>query len=150
MTESRYDLYQAISLESLDISKNVVTYNSDYKQDVIDLDKHISGEDRSQHLDTFLQDSFVYLKKDKIEGVYFPTFGDGLIVAITPKAGQELMKQRFEKFKMASFPQANTHAQDFMKFHGYAPIATPARMHFGKSMHWKPEGLFNRVGGNIG
>jgi GNAT superfamily N-acetyltransferase len=149
-TESRYDFYKDINLENLPISENVSPYKSDYKQAIFELDRMISGEDRSQHLEDFLADSFVYFQNGKIKGFYLPNFGDGLIVANTPEAGIELMKKRFQKFKIASFPQENTTAHDFMKSHGYAPVATHARMHFQKRMPWKPASLYNRVGGNIG
>jgi GNAT superfamily N-acetyltransferase len=150
ITESQYDFYKNISLENLPISENVSPYQSDYKQAIFELDRMISGEDRSQHLETFLADSFVYLENEKVEGVYFPRLGDGLIVANTPEAGVELMKKRFQKFTIASFPQENKVAHDFMESSGYEPVMTHARMHFQKPMPWKPEGLYNRVGGNIG
>ena len=150
LTESRYDSYKDINLENLAISYNVTPYQSVYKQEIFDLDKMISGEDRSQHLEIFLSNSFVYLQNKKIQGVYFSSFGDGLIVANTREAGLELMKKRFQKFNMASFPQQNKTAHDFMKFHSYSPINTHARMYFQKPMPWKSEGLYNRVGGNIG
>lgn len=107
ITESHYDSYKDINLQNLVISYNVTPYQSAYKQIVFDLDRNISGEDRSQHLETFLIDSFVYLQNEKIEGIYLPNFGDGLIVANTPEVGVELMKKRFQKFNMASFPQEN-------------------------------------------
>lgn len=150
ITESHYDFYKDINLENLAISENIIPYKSAYKQDIFDLDKYISGEDRSQHLAFFLRDSFVYLENKKVGGVYFPSFGDGLIVANTETAGVELMKKRFQRFNIASFPQENKTAHDFMKSHGYTPIMTHARMHFEKPMPWKPAGLYNRVGGNIG
>jgi GNAT superfamily N-acetyltransferase len=150
ITESQYDFYKNISLENLPISENVISYQSDDKETIFELDRLISGEDRSQHLETFLVDSFVYLANDKIEGVYFPRLGDGLIVANTETAGLELMKKRFQKFKVASFPQENLAARNFMRANGYEPVMTHARMHFQKPMPWKPEGLYNRVGGNIG
>jgi GNAT superfamily N-acetyltransferase len=149
-TESRYDFYKDISLENLSISENISPYQSDYKQAIFELDKPISGEDRSQHLEDFLADSFVYFQNGKIEGFYLPNLGDGLIVANTPEAGIELMKKRFQKFKIASFPQENTAAHDFMESHGYISVMNPTRMHFLKPMPWKPVGLYNRVGGNIG
>lgn len=150
LTESRYDFYKDVNLEKLEISDNITRFKSSYKQDILELDKIISGEDRSEHLGAFLENSFVYFENEKVEGIYFPSFGDGLIVANTATAGVELMKKRFQKFNMASFPQENKTAHDFMKFHSYSPINTHARMHFQKPMPWKPEGLFNRVGGNIG
>jgi GNAT superfamily N-acetyltransferase len=149
-TESRYDFYKDINLENLSISENISPYQSDYKQAIFELDKPISGEDRSQHLEDFLAESFVYFQNGKIEGFYLPNLGDGLIVANTPEAGIELMKKRFQTFKIAAFPQENKAAQDFMEYHGYSPVNTHARMHFKKPMTWKPEGLYNRVGGNIG
>lgn len=150
ITESHYDSYKDINLQNLAISENINLYQSAFKQAVFELDKIVSGEDRSQHLEIFLIDSFVYLQNEKVEGVYFPNLGDGLIVANTTQAGVELMKKRFQKFNMASFPQANKAAHDFMKSHGYVSVSTHARMHFQKPMPWKPDGLYNRVGGNIG
>ena len=150
LIESRYDFYKDINLEKLEFSDNITPFKSDYKQDIFELDKTISGEDRSEHLGAFLEDSFVYFENQKVEGVYFSSFGDGLIVANTATAGIELMKKRFQKFNMASFPQENKTAHDFMRFHSYSSINTHARMHFQKPMPWKPEGLYNRVGGNIG
>jgi GNAT superfamily N-acetyltransferase len=150
ITESRYNLYKEINLQNLTISDNVTPYKSAYKQVIFELDKIISGEGRSQHLETFLPDSFVYFENKKVEGVYFPSFGDGLIVANTETAGLELMKKRFQKFNIACFPQENKTAHDFMLSFGYEPVTNPARMHFGEQMPWKPEGLYNRIGGNIG
>ncbi|TAE39481.1 MAG: N-acetyltransferase [Runella slithyformis] len=150
ITESRYNYFRDINLKDLEISEHITPYQLDYKQAIFELDAAISGEDRSQHVATFLADSSVYLHNEKIEGVYFPSFGDGLIVAKTAKAGLELMKKRFQTFNMASFPEENRTANDFMVSHGYEPVMTHARMHFGKQMTWQPAGLYNRVGGNIG
>jgi GNAT superfamily N-acetyltransferase len=150
VTESRYDFYRDVDLKNLPISVKVIPYLSNHKQHILELDRMISGEDRSQHLETFLHDSFVFLDNDKIEGVYLPRLGDGLIVAKTEKAGTELMKKRFQNFNIASFPQENLAATNFMKVHGFEPVMTHARMHFGKQMPWKAASLYNRVGGNIG
>jgi GNAT superfamily N-acetyltransferase len=150
ITESRYEYYKDIDLNELPISEKVKIYKSMYKDAIFELDRSISGENRSQHLETFLHDSFVYIENEKLEGVYFPRLGDGLIVAQTAKAGTELMKKRFQTFSMASFPEENLDAHNFMKVNGYEPVMTHARMHFGKYMPWQAAKLYNRVGGNIG
>lgn len=150
VTESRYHFFSDVNLANLAVSASIIPYQSTYKAAIFEIDQRISGEERWQHLETFLPESWVYLENDAIEGVYFPTFGDGLIVATTPKAGQELMKKRFQHFQMASFPEQNTEAYRFMSSHGYTPIATHARMYFDKPMPWQPAGLYNRVGGKIG
>jgi GNAT superfamily N-acetyltransferase len=150
ITESHYNFYKNIPLENLPVSKNVNPYQSEYKKEIFELDARISGEKRWQHLETFLVDSFVYLENEKIEGVYFPRLGDGLIVAKTETAGLELMKKRFQKFTIASFPQENIAAYNFMRSNGYEPVMKHSRMHFQKPIPWKAECLYNRVGGNIG
>ncbi len=132
ITESRYDFYKDINLENLSLSENITVYKSVYKQAIFDLDRIISGEDRSQHLEMPLPDSFIYLENKKVEGVYFPSFGDGLIVAKTETAGLELMKKRFQKFNIACFPEENKTAHDFMLSAGYKPVTNPTRMYFGE------------------
>ena len=150
MTESRYNNFSNINLGNLVISENIVPCKSMYKQAVFALDEIISGENRHQHLENFLSHSFVYLQNEDVEGAYFPNLGDGLIVAKTETAGLELMKKRFQKFNVASFPAENKTAHNFMLSSGYEIVTTLVRMYFGKPMPWKPQGLYNRVGGNIG
>jgi GNAT superfamily N-acetyltransferase len=150
VTESRYSYYKDVNIDNLAVSNNIMPYQPAYKEAIFELDRAISGEDRWQHLETFLADSFIYLQNEKVEGVYFPTFGDGLIVAKTEMAGLELMKKRFQKFNMASFPEENKVASDFMLSSNYQPVTSHARMYFGKPMPWQPAGLYNRVGGKIG
>jgi GNAT superfamily N-acetyltransferase len=150
VTESRYAFYRDVNLKTFEISENIIPYNSTFKEAIFELDLPISGEDRSQHLESFLADSFVFVENEEIEGVYFQSFGDGLIVAKNQPAGIELMKKRLQKFDMASFPKENNLAQDFMRSHGYTPDAAYARMHYGLQMPWQPQNIYNRVGGKIG
>jgi GNAT superfamily N-acetyltransferase len=149
-TESRYDYYKDISEGNFEISPYIIAYEPVYKQAVLNMDRHISGEDRLPYLEGFLHDSFIYMVDKIIQGVYFPRLGDGMIIAQTDSAGIELMKKRLQKFNIVSFPQENMAAGKFMLSLGYEPFTTHARMYFKKQMPWNPRGLFNRVGGNIG
>jgi GNAT superfamily N-acetyltransferase len=149
-TESHYLFYRNVNLVDLKLSENIKPYEPAYKNSIFDLDAIVSGEDRAQHLKHFLADSIVYIENEKIEGVYFQSFGDGLLVANKEIAGIELMKKRFQKFDMASFPEENIIAQNFMHAHGYTPDASYARMYYGTQMPWQPQNLYNRIGGKIG
>jgi GNAT superfamily N-acetyltransferase len=148
--ESRYNYYKDVALKELEISEYVIPYQSEFKESIFAIDRPISGENRWQHLEPFLGESFVFLENGAIEGAYFPSFGDGLIISKTERAGLELMNKRFQKFNMASIPEQNSMANNYMLSLGYEPITNHARMYFGKQMPWQPEGLFNRVGGKIG
>jgi Acetyltransferase (GNAT) domain len=150
VTESRYNYFKNVNLKDFEISENIIPFKPEFKQAIFDLDKPISGEDRSQHLEPFFKDSYVYFENNEVLGAYFPTFGDGLIIAKTDETGTELMKKRFQTFEMVSIPEANIAANAFLQSHGYKPNTSHARMYFGKQMPWRPEGLYNRVGGKIG
>lgn len=149
-SELLYDVYTNIHQKNLAISPNIKPFKSKYKNEIIEIDGRISGENRTKHLEYFLEDSFVYLENKTVLGAYFPSFGDGLIIAKSEQAGVELMKKRFQDFEMVSFPQANKSAANFMQSLGYEPLLTLTRMYLGKPLIWQPQNLYNRVGGNIG
>ena len=146
----KYAFYGDVDLPDLEISELIIPYQPVFKEAIFKLDASISGENRSQHLESFTKDSFVYFENGKVKGAYYPTFGDGLIIAESEKIGIELMKKRFQKFRMASFPEENLAANNFMKSMGYESRVSNPRMYFGKQMLWNPKGLFNRIGGKIG
>ncbi|MGL4630673.1 MAG: GNAT family N-acetyltransferase [Leadbetterella sp.] len=149
-TESLYNLYRNVNLSNLFVSDHIIDYKPNFKQEIYNLDRMVSGENRSLHLESFLEESFVYVENSLVVGVYFPTFGDGLILAYTKNAGMELMKKRFQIHGMASFPQENLQAHNFLESHGYNPSVTLARMYLGKQLPWQGENVYNRVGGKIG
>ncbi len=146
----KYAFYGDINLQELEISEFIIPFQTSYKKAIFKIDYEISGENRSQHLEPFMEDSFVYFENGIVKGAYFPTFGDGLVIAESEKAGIELMKKRFQNFKMASIPEENLAANNFMKSMGYLSKVSNPRMYFGKQMNWNPMGVFNRVGGKIG
>ncbi len=150
VAETKYLYYKDIKANNFEISENIIPYQPAFKSQIFDLDVLISGENRSNHLEFFLKESQLYLENQEITGVYFPTFGEGLIVSKTEEAGLELMKARFQTFDKASFPLENTVAIDFMEMLGYQPITSFSRMYFGERMPWQPHNLYNRVGGKIG
>jgi GNAT superfamily N-acetyltransferase len=148
--ESHYFVVNNISLDNLRLSSFINVYSSQYRNQILELDASIIGENRSNHLESFLEESVLFIKNNIVEGVYYPTLGDGLIVAKTEEAGIELMKKRFQIWDSASFPIENLAAINFLKNQGFEPSGMVSRMYFGEKMNWAPQHLYNRVGGNIG
>ncbi len=124
--------------------------HSDYPV-ILELDKQISGEDRRSLLGDFMEDSLVYTDDGSIKGFYMPELGEGLILALTPEAGLELMKVKYARADKAVLPSDNLHGINFLKQHGFKITDTRGtRMILGQDINWQPEKVFSRIGGNYG
>jgi hypothetical protein len=97
----------------------------------------------------FINTAFVYFN-NKVEGFYMPDFGDGLIVAINPEAGIELMKMRNRTKNIAVLPVDNNVALEFLFQNNFKHYRTAKRMTLGEELNWCPEMIFNRVSGQVG
>ena len=131
-------------------SKNIVSFTDNFKTQITNLDRYISGEDRFLQLDQHLTNAFVYLQNNIVEGFYLPTFGEGLIAANSNAAGHELMKLRLTTKDNAAFPIDNLSAAEFMYQNNFKEFKTAKRMRLGKKRIWKPKNIYNRIGGNLG
>lgn len=131
-------------------SENIVAFNSDFKKQISNLDRHVSGEDRMIQLEQHLSSGFVYSQDNDVKGFYLPTLGDGLIIASTNSAGQELMKLRLRSKEFAAFPIDNINATEFMLQNNFNQVRTEKRMRLGQKRNWQPTNIYNRIGGNTG
>lgn len=131
-------------------SKNIVAFADDFKSSIFELDNAISGEDRSLALAPHLTAGFLFLNNHTLQGFYLPTLGDGLILAETPEAGEELMRMRLSAKNTASFPIDNVVATTFMQRNSYNLIQTHTRMRLGAIREWLATSIYNRIGGNLG
>jgi N-acetylglutamate synthase-like GNAT family acetyltransferase len=130
--------------------ENIVAINNDYKKQIMDLDRHVSGEDRILLLDKYLLSGFLYVQDNEAKGFYLPNLGDGLIIATTDSAGQELMKLRLQSKDYAAFPTDNTNATKFIRQNDFSELRIEKRMRLGTKRNWQPENIYNRIGGNLG
>jgi len=131
-------------------SEFISRFEKKHLEDILELDKRVSGEDRSQRLLEFIDDSFVFRRNSKTEGYFFPSFGDGLIIASNATAGIELMKLRNKSKNMAVLPVDNKEALGFLEQNNFKHYRTAKRMTLGEKRKWLPQMLFNRVSGQIG
>jgi len=130
--------------------ENVKPFEEKYESEILAIDKAASGENRGMHFSGHLQDSFVYVTNNKVEGSYLPAFGNGLIVATNPTAGIELMKLRSKRSDTFILPNDNKAAIDCLIQHNYNLFRIAKRMRLGTERPWQPENIYNRVSGQIG
>ncbi len=149
--ETEYLLFKGEIQSDKDlISKHISACTPDFKKQISLLDRHVSGEDRMFHLESHLSSGYVYLEENKVMGYYLPGLGDGLIIASTKEAGQELMRMRLTTKDFAVFPTDNLPATEFMQLQHFKEIRRQKRMRLGKQRNWEPAMIYNRIGGNLG
>lgn len=130
--------------------ENIIAINNNFKKQILDLDKLVSGENRVLLIEQHLSDGFLYLHDNKVEGFYLPSLGNGLIIATTNTAGQELMKVRLKSKDFAAFPIDNLFGTDFMNQNKFKENRTEKRMRLGNKRNWQPQNIYNSIGGNLG
>ena len=149
-TESEYIFFKEVSVkDDSETSPKIHSYKPEFKNEISEIDKMNSGEDRMFHLETHLQNGCVYLN-DQIHGFYLPGFGDGLIIANNSTAGMELLKLHLRSNEKVVFPKDNLVATNFLYKLGFKECLTAKRMRLGKKRSVKLENIYNRIGGNLG
>ena len=150
-TETEYLFFKNINNEKKwTTSNNIELFTNDFKTQIADLDKQVSGEKRMFHIERHIQNGYVYKENNILEGFYLPSFGEGLIIANTSSAGLELMKMRLNTKKDAIFPSNNLMAKDFMNNNNHTENSKAKRMILGKERIVLYKNIYNRIGGNIG
>lgn len=151
ITETEYLFYKDVSLQVKYIATDkIIPFKEKYFNNLCDLDKTLSTENRIGHLLNHCNAGYLYLENKKLTGFYLPTFGDGLILAQNPSAGIELLKLHLSKNDKAFFPQENLIAYQFMKDNSFDYFRKAKRMRLGKKRNWSAESIYNRIGGNLG
>ncbi|HEY4788720.1 MAG TPA: GNAT family N-acetyltransferase [Bacteroidales bacterium] len=133
------------------ISDCVIPFKEEYRSQIYDMDKKISGESRENLLANFLPSSMIYKENNEIAGYYIPDLKEGLIFADTINAGIELMKLKYSKIDKAVLPSDNKAGINFLLQNGFLKLdRVGTRMVLGKDVDWKPDKIFSRIGGNLG
>lgn len=139
----RYDRNQPVS-------RAIVPFRDQYRSEMLEMDRRVSGEDREATLNLYITTSFLFIENNKVQGFYMPALYDGPIISETDLAGIELMKLRLKTKQIASVPVENKVALDFLTKHSFEYVRTSRRMIRGEEKQWRPEGLFNRISGALG
>lgn len=131
-------------------TETIHAYEEVYRKQILKLDRDISGEDRSKLLAPHLLRARLILQQGKVQGMYLPTLGEGLVIAENQAAGISLLSERLtpEKNRIA-LPAENTII-DLMKRHGYTEFLKGSRMYLGEKLTFQPSKIYSRIGGNLG
>ncbi len=149
--EQVYGVFTPVSpIEGAERSPNIFPLAQTDIAQLLHLDKQISGEDRQHMLHPHLSEALVYKSGKPVEGAYFPTLANGLIIAENPAAGIALMKLRMQTKAFAVCPLENKSAVDFLVASSFSQVKTTRRMRLGKERQWLPTGLYNRISGQVG
>lgn len=150
-TETEYLYFKDLKpIEGGSPSPFIQPYHPALEKQVTVMDRQISTEDRAFHLNGYLQDAQVYLHGDTVEGYYLPTLGDGMIGAITERAGLALLQYRSQSKEKLAFPKENIAATRFMHENGYREFSSGKRMRLGKKRNVELTNIYSRIGGNLG
>ncbi|MBK9636888.1 MAG: GNAT family N-acetyltransferase [Bacteroidetes bacterium] len=150
-TEIEYLFYKEVLLnENFVRSKNVIPFQEKYFDQLYQLDKKLSSENRLSHLMEHCSSGILYLENDRVLGFYLPNFGEGIILAEHQSAGIELLKLHLSNNDKIVFPIDNISALQFMKQNSLEPFRKAKRMRLGAKRDWNPSTIYNRIGGNLG
>jgi len=150
-TETEYMIYTCDATNGkFKMDENIIAISNDFKKQILNLDRQVSGEVRILVLEQHLSDGFLFLKDNKVQGFYIPNLGYGLIIATTNIAGIELMKLRLTLKDFAAFPIDNLNGTAFMEQNNFKKDRSEKRMRLGKKRNWQPQNIYNSIGGNLG
>jgi N-acetylglutamate synthase-like GNAT family acetyltransferase len=145
-----YMHYKNVNLEMATRSENIFPYQSSFYNDIMKLDRFVSGEDRSFLLGSLIETAFVYTTDGHVTGAYFPGVMEGLIIADDPKSGIELMKLRFRDHNYTALPAENFSGNEFLQRSGFIPFRKSRRMRLWKDRNWNASMLYSRISGQLG
>jgi hypothetical protein len=133
------------------VSANIFDYSEKFREQIYQMDRQASGEDRSLLLSDFIHDTKVFAEKDRVLGYCIPRLKEGPIIAEDKEVGLELMKVKYKTSDKAVIPVENVPALDFLLTNGFEPTETKGtRMVLGKDIAWQPMNIYSRAGGNFG
>lgn len=128
----------------------IVPYQPSFMEQIFLLDEEVSGEARTAIIGLHINQSKLFLLNGKLQGVYFPTLGEGLILAKSNQAGIELAKYRLLDHPKSVVPEQNLAVIQFLESMNMSINRTGTRMYIGQPVHPKTKMVYNRIGGNMG
>lgn len=148
---SSYLFYRGGKIVS-SFDKEIVVQDANEKQydEIIQLDKNISSEDRSELLIGHLKKAKITLEENTLTGFFLPTLKEGLIVAENTNAGFTLMKEKSKSSDVFVVPEQNNEAIKLLEQSGFNKWRQGIRMWKGENLSWQPEKIYSRVSGGFG
>lgn len=149
--DMEYQFFRKSKVKDVELRKEIVPFTPEYAEAVYALDRYASGEQRQQLLSLFIAQSWLFVEDKKLKGFYFPTLGEGLVIAENDEAGIALLQLHLLEEKHIVLPSTQKNTIQFLEQNGFVMDArVGTRMQLGKKTSWHPEHLYSRIGGNLG
>ncbi len=129
---------------------NIKPYSKKYEKSIFELDKTISGEDRSEIFNDKLDSALISTEENEINGFFIPDIGEGFIGASKLESGLELLKIKIQTATSIVLPSENTAGMDFLLKNGFQKNKIAKRMIYGNEFKWEPYNIYSRIGGYFG
>jgi ribosomal protein S18 acetylase RimI-like enzyme len=133
-----------------DTNIEMVPLDEKHVEQVLQLDREVTGEGRHELLQRNLAQGLVHLEDGRVDGFYLPVLGEGLIISRTEKAGLALLERKLAVMQRAVVMEDNTAAIRLLKSKGYSEVKRGTRMRLGKQVKYSPQCLYNRISGGLG
>jgi ribosomal protein S18 acetylase RimI-like enzyme len=117
---------------------------------IVEIDREISGEDRSDLFRDHVDRTFVLRGDRPIRGYYTPGLGEGLIGSLDRPTGVKLLEAHSRHASRIALPAANEEGVRFLAKAGYLEMRRSTRMVLGTPFAWRPDCIYSRIGGHLG
>ena len=150
-TVGEYIFFKGKKLDDNFSLMNIREFKSGDLKAILDLDRSVTGENRSQMLQQFLSNVWVYSIDSVIRGFFFKEFGEGTIIASDEEAGIALLRFKHHlRDGKSVLPDGNRSGIEYLEKNSFTNFLRAPRMVLGEKVEWKPEGIFSRAGGFYG
>ena len=152
VVQSEYAIYSSTVAQPLDREPHpcISRLHTNAEHTLYALDQEISGEKREAILKDYVGHAYVYRHENEILGGYFPSLGEGLVVASNVDAGLALMALRVLQSEKICVPSENLACTDFLVQRGFRAERRIRRMVLGEAFPWKPACIYSRAAGYLG
>lgn len=148
-TEGEYSVFKDVTIKT-ETSPLIIPFEEKYREQLNTLDTKAYGEDRKNSINKHIPKALLYVRDNKVDGFYMPTFSDGLIVAATNETGIALQKYRLQTNSLCIFPSENTALTAFLIGQGHTEFKRVKKMFLGEKIKSQPTMIYNRIGGHLG
>ncbi len=128
----------------------LIPYEEQYLDQVLLLDRQATGEDRAGTLLEQIDKALLYREGDQITGAYWPALSRGPVIAAGTNAGLGLLQVRMQEKTHSMLPEENRQAIGWLQQQGFREQRKSRRMRLGAPRDWKPEWIYNTIGGALG
>ncbi len=148
-----YLFYRGSHLKEEQVNMNIREIRKNDIEQIIEMDKYVTGENREWMLEKHLKKGYVYKseKNSSISGFYLTDLGEGLIIANNKKAGCDLLKFKHSRSECRTvIPEKNIYAKKYLESKDFKLIYEIPRMFFGEKMKFEVDMIYSRIGGHCG